>query len=112
MSKSKDIYASILKRSKSCGNHKRITHNKVVYKRIATFLRRIRKKKEILLTDIGHYGIVGLLDCLTYIRNIYRNKKQIKNAPHNELCKIYPPVHKDMWTDGNCKTLFRTRKRI
>lgn len=63
--------------SESCGNCKKmIAHKKVVRKRIAAYLRRIRKK-EMLLSDVGHDEIVELFD---YMRNTYRNKKQIKTG--------------------------------
>lgn len=66
-----------LKWSESCGNCKKmIAHKKVVRKRIAAYLRKIRKK-EMLLSDVGHDEIVGLFD---YMRNTYRNKKQIKTG--------------------------------
>lgn len=65
-----------LKWSESCGNCKKmIAHKKVVRKRIAAYLRRIHKM-EMPLSDVGHDEIVGLFD---YMRNTYRNKKQIKN---------------------------------
>lgn len=66
-----------LKWSESCGNCKKmIAHKKVVRKRIAAYLSRIRKK-DLLLSDVGHDEIVGLFD---YMRNTYRNKKQIKTG--------------------------------
>jgi len=64
-----------IKWSVDCGNCKKmIGHKKVVRKRIATYLRRI-DKKDILLKDVGKDEICGLFD---YMRNNYRNKRQIK----------------------------------
>ncbi len=64
-----------IKWSVDCGNCKKmIGHKNVVRKRIATYLRRV-DKKDILLKDVGKDEICGLFD---YVRNKYRNKRQIK----------------------------------
>lgn len=61
--------------SRECGNCKKMMqHKELVRKRIAAYLKRT-DQTDILLKDVGKDEVSGLFD---YMRNKYRNKRQIK----------------------------------
>ena len=61
--------------SMECGNCKKMMqHKELVRKRIAAYLKRA-DQTDILLKDVGKDEVCGLFD---YMRNKYRNKRQIK----------------------------------
>ena len=63
--------------SRECGNCKKMMqHKELVRKRIAAYLKRT-DQTDILLKDVGKDEVCGLFD---YMRNKYRNKRQIKTG--------------------------------